>query len=117
MIRKRVTWSMWFGLSLAHATVVYLVFSVVLPLVGPLRVLPPPPPSTLYKLTIGVGGILLLGAPAFGYFWSKLYAQWYDRRHPCELLCTHCSYNLTGNVSGVCPECGTPIQSSERGKP
>ena len=24
-------------------------------------------------------------------------------------LCGHCGYNLTGNVSGVCPECGTPV--------
>jgi len=23
-------------------------------------------------------------------------------------LCLHCGYNLTGNVSGRCPECGTP---------
>lgn len=23
--------------------------------------------------------------------------------------CTSCNYNLTGNVSGVCPECGTKI--------
>jgi predicted RNA-binding Zn-ribbon protein involved in translation (DUF1610 family) len=23
--------------------------------------------------------------------------------------CAKCGYNLTGNVSGVCPECGTPI--------
>ncbi len=23
--------------------------------------------------------------------------------------CTSCGYNLTGNLSGVCPECGTPI--------
>jgi len=22
--------------------------------------------------------------------------------------CESCGYNLTGNVSGVCPECGTP---------
>jgi hypothetical protein len=22
--------------------------------------------------------------------------------------CRHCGYNLTGNTSGVCPECGTP---------
>jgi hypothetical protein len=21
-------------------------------------------------------------------------------------LCPHCGYNLTGNVSGTCPECG-----------
>lgn len=24
--------------------------------------------------------------------------------------CKTCSYNLTGNTSGVCPECGTPIR-------
>jgi hypothetical protein len=23
--------------------------------------------------------------------------------------CPQCGYNLTGNISGVCPECGTPI--------
>ena len=23
--------------------------------------------------------------------------------------CAKCDYNLTGNVSGICPECGTPI--------
>ena len=27
-------------------------------------------------------------------------------------LCLKCGYNLTGNVSGVCPECGTKFQSS-----
>ncbi len=27
-------------------------------------------------------------------------------------LCRHCGYNLTGNVSGVCPECGKPIQQT-----
>ena len=24
--------------------------------------------------------------------------------------CALCGYNLTGNVSGVCPECGTSIE-------
>ena len=24
-------------------------------------------------------------------------------------LCSVCSYDLTGNTSGVCPECGTPV--------
>ncbi len=23
--------------------------------------------------------------------------------------CQECGYNLTGNTSGICPECGTPI--------
>lgn len=30
------------------------------------------------------------------------------RRQP---LCASCLYDLTGNVSGVCPECGTKISS------
>ena len=40
---------------------------------------------------------------------------WYRWDRPHELrrqrrakgLCVHCGYDLTGNVSGVCPECGT----------
>jgi len=24
-------------------------------------------------------------------------------------LCVKCAYNLTGNVSGTCPECGTKV--------
>ena len=28
-------------------------------------------------------------------------------------LCVQCSYNLTGNESGVCPECGTAIEDAE----
>lgn len=28
------------------------------------------------------------------------------------LLCSSCGYNLTGNISGVCPECGIPIVQS-----
>ena len=28
-------------------------------------------------------------------------------------VCIPCGYNLTGNESGVCPECGTAMQKSE----
>jgi hypothetical protein len=31
-----------------------------------------------------------------------------------ENHCGKCSYNLTANISGVCPECGAPIPSQER---
>lgn len=30
-------------------------------------------------------------------------------------LCWKCQYNLTGNLSGVCPECGTPIAADVSG--
>ena len=28
------------------------------------------------------------------------------RRYSRTDCCQHCNYNLTGNLSGVCPECG-----------
>jgi hypothetical protein len=31
------------------------------------------------------------------------------RRFSSEPLCATCGYNLTGNLSGICPECGTAI--------
>jgi hypothetical protein len=31
------------------------------------------------------------------------------RQHPRIGFCPNCDYNLTGNVSGVCPECGTTM--------
>jgi uncharacterized paraquat-inducible protein A len=27
-------------------------------------------------------------------------------------LCAACGYDLTGNTSGVCPECGTPTRAA-----
>lgn len=32
-------------------------------------------------------------------------------------LCARCSYDLTGNVSGVCPECGTPVATQTESRP
>lgn len=34
---------------------------------------------------------------------------WHSDRHP-KSGCINCRYNLTGNVSGVCPECGSVIE-------
>ncbi|MBN1513182.1 MAG: hypothetical protein JXB13_14295 [Phycisphaerae bacterium] len=33
---------------------------------------------------------------------------WRDRKPPLG-HCQHCGYNLTGNLSGVCPECGKQL--------
>lgn len=38
-------------------------------------------------------------------------AQSLLRRKPAAGYCKKCRYNLTGNVSGVCPECGQPIET------
>jgi hypothetical protein len=33
------------------------------------------------------------------------------RSHRADACCVSCGYNLTGNTSGVCPECGTAVTS------
>lgn len=38
---------------------------------------------------------------------------WRDRRVPAG-HCPSCGYNLTGNVTGRCPECGKPIAPGAR---
>jgi len=39
--------------------------------------------------------------------WLAGYARSCHRRaNPCG--CAQCAYDLTGNISGICPECGTP---------
>jgi hypothetical protein len=38
-------------------------------------------------------------------------------RHRREGHCEKCDYDLTGNLSGVCPECGIPIKPGESTQP
>ncbi|MDM8007650.1 MAG: hypothetical protein QUV05_16035 [Phycisphaerae bacterium] len=42
-----------------------------------------------------------------------VYLFWHDRRIPPG-HCQSCGYNLTGNVSGVCPECGEKVIAGAR---
>ena len=35
---------------------------------------------------------------------------WYRDRQPKPGHCQQCGYDLTGNESGVCPECGTEVK-------
>jgi hypothetical protein len=38
------------------------------------------------------------------------YLFWRDHRRIPPDCCLNCGYNLTGNTSGICPECGTPLE-------
>src|SRR4051812_9720628 len=41
-------------------------------------------------------------------YWLMFLGMTRSHRRAREGLCLHCGYSLRGNVSGVCPECGTP---------
>lgn len=42
---------------------------------------------------------------------------WYTRKRIPPGHCQKCGYNLTGNVSGVCPECGERTQGAQKPTP
>jgi hypothetical protein len=44
-----------------------------------------------------------------------LWLWWRDRPYPSG-HCRTCGYNLAGNVSGVCPECGSPTAQPSKGR-
>ena len=43
-----------------------------------------------------------------------LFSFWLERRAAPPCLCRVCDYNLSGNTSGHCPECGTSIPKETR---
>lgn len=64
-----------------------------------------------------VGGtvfvVVALWIPLVAGLTPWLFRLWHRaRRKPGH--CRFCDYDLTGNVSGKCPECGTPIPESRR---
>lgn len=73
----------WMGGSWATPDVVFLVKDVVL-------------------IALGIG--LFWGSHGLARVWSRLRYAGLRRQMG---LCIHCGYDMTGNVSGVCPECGT----------
>jgi len=93
------------------------------------RVPPDDRPSVMQVIAIAGGpwtarddyeGIWEWGVPMWCLVAPLAVAIWLtrDRRRRCKSgFCLRCGYNLTGNVSGICPECGTPIPASVDSKP
>jgi hypothetical protein len=48
---------------------------------------------------------VIIGIVAFSVFGQDVFER-RTRRRRDRGLCLACGYNLTGNVSGICPECG-----------
>jgi hypothetical protein len=61
------------------------------------------------------GGLWPLGLMVLAVTWPiTCLAFWIGRRVPdpdAGPTCGKCGYNLTGNESGICPECGTPVEA------
>lgn len=57
---------------------------------------------------------ITMGALLLWRKWTSLLVR--IRRKRPSSLCT-CGYDLTGNVSGICPECGSPVRSSGQAEP
>ena len=54
--------------------------------------------------------IIPLWLPLFAFAAVAVWAWRYDRNRWPPGHCQECGYDLTGNVSGVCPECGGKIR-------
>ncbi len=59
----------------------------------------------VFSLSFGIGARLPLWIPVFIVALPTGYLFYRDPRYPPG-HCQGCGYNLKGNVSGVCPECG-----------
>ena len=59
----------------------------------------------LMPAILGISGAILL----------NVRAHRIQRNRPSPGDCQSCGYNLTGNVSGICPECGTPVRGARAG--
>lgn len=76
-------------------------------------------PIGLHTVGSGIAGLSggLLGAGLAAALWIKTVGKRIAREVVLEMrrrgLCLACGYNLTGNISGTCPECGQNVESSE----
>lgn len=59
--------------------------------------------------------LLVWGTPLWAALWAWLWVRW--RNHLLTSrpghFCIECGYDLTGNVSGRCPECGEEVRVGE----
>ncbi|GJM25025.1 MAG: hypothetical protein DHS20C16_14400 [Phycisphaerae bacterium] len=53
--------------------------------------------------------LIVLIAGGFQWYWVTRLILGYPFKEPDPMVCSTCEYNLTGNESGTCPECGEAI--------
>ena len=80
---------------------------------------PAAPGICFATLATGQSAITCAGGSLFAIFPGNVLAYvpatylilWWLGRRPARGVCHSCRYDLTGNVSGVCPECGTEVEA------
>ena len=71
-----------------------------------------------FEVTAGVAnGAFCSGLVTIGWVLFRMACRWlgYHVELPVDPLCSHCGYDLRGNVSMVCPECGRQFTFAELG--
>ena len=103
--------SMCLGLVCEAAHIVAFVINLPV-VVGAQSIFGPHPDAPWRDLLVAVCGSV--GWALVGCYVAMCVRRWRDfkRSH-----CMECGYNLTGNVSGVCPECGEPVSSAPQSPP
>jgi len=107
--RKRLTLPLWILCCLLHVAALYLgdglAYAVYRFYDGWLSYEP------VFPFVTGVLVILFWTTPLWAILWAWLCVRLRNRLFERQTgpHCLECGYNLTGNVSGVCPECGTAI--------
>lgn len=65
------------------------------------------PPILVSQFHVRIDMWLVVLALGGGHLLLRRHARTAVQRHANE--CPACGYSLTGNISGICPECGTPV--------
>lgn len=108
--RRRLGFLLYVACTVAHA-IFFALAAVVAKQFGEFVRLDyrPPEPPLLYTLSQRVIGIGLIASPIAGLLWGILLVRLQNRLLLVQRdRCLACGYDLTGNVSGICPECGKP---------
>lgn len=113
--RKRITFWLVAAFSVVHGVLVILGFNTIFRIhdffypvrqIGDRR--------SFIVFAEWVAACVFLAAPLWGILWAWLYVRVLNHlgRQSTQNRCFECGYDLTGNVSGICPECGTRFREA-----
>ncbi len=64
--------------------------------------------TDLRMLSVAIYSCLIVVGMGLACRWTPCVVSWFKSTNRSG-FCSNCEYNLTGNVSGTCPECGVAI--------